>query len=179
MRLMNTFPSCLCNKAVVMPFSIIISCLSTHNRKIDVCSTVCCYSIDCSLPRFISIQKSSRFLVNGTKRMTRKKLFCGHKGTFCKTKPSAQQVTLIFFRHKPSTWALFFSEASFLPLFSQCLVNAIWCLRESHPLPLFSSRIPLADPVLLRKDDKNRAAPAYVFLREADHPLSWGMLVFY
>lgn len=124
-------------------------------------------------------RNSAVFLWMAPKEWQRKTLFCKHKGTFCKTKPSAQQVTLIFFRHKPSTLALFFSEASFLPLFSRRLVNAIWCLRESHPLPLFSSRIPLADPVLLRKDDKNRATPAYIFLTEADQPLSWGMLVFY
>lgn len=163
-----------------MPFSVIISCLSMHNRKINACSTVCRYSIDCSLPHFISIQKFSHFLMNGTKRMTKKKnSFVDTKGHFVKWDHQLSRSHWSFSGINPPLEHYFFSEASFLPLFSRCLVNAIWCLRESHPLPLSSSRIPLADPVLLRKDDKNRATPAYIFLREANQPLSQGMLVFY
>lgn len=55
--IMNTFPSCLLNKAVDVRFLIISSCFSMHNRKINALNISWCYSIDCSLPPFLSIRK--------------------------------------------------------------------------------------------------------------------------
>lgn len=105
-------------------------------------------------------RNSAVFLWMAPKEWQKKTSFVDTKGHFVKRNHQLSRSHWSFSGINPPLEHYFFSKTSFLRLFSQCLVNAIWCLRESHPLPLFSSRIPLADPVLLRKDDKNRAAPA-------------------
>lgn len=133
---MSTFPVCLRNKTVIMPFD--------HNNLPPLnaqwenrCLKHRLLLLNWLFPSLISSPfriSSLFFLMNGIKRMTKKKKKKSTKGHF--VVPNSRPTSLHWSFADPPHTALFSSKTSFVQLLTQCLVSAIWCLSESHPLPL-------------------------------------------